>query len=130
MEEEVKRRVARTREGDKGKRAWLKAWWSGGGRDLVVGVTALTACIGVFVLAVLIYRAAEQRADDQRIVRVLAQQQALLAKDAAKAARASCLRSMTIGPSIADYYARDPHFPDALLEQYKATIPKSCPKAP
>ena len=126
----MKPRLARTRESDKGKRAWLKSWWSSGGRDLVVGVTAITACIGVFVLAALIYRAAEQRAADQRIVRVLAQQQAKTAKETARTAHASCLRSMTLGPLIANYYALDPNFPRAVLKQYRSTIPKSCPKAP
>ena len=62
--------------------------------------------------------------------KVLREQQAKTAKETARAAHASCLRSMTLGPLIANYYALDPNFPRAVLKQYRSTIPKSCPKAP
>lgn len=126
----MKPRLARTRESDKGKRAWLKSWWSSGGRDLVVGVTAITSCIGVFVLAALIYRAAEQRAADQRIVRVLAQQQAVNAKAVAKAARDQCLRSLALGPSLYEDYRIRKVLTGAQLRLYLSLIPKACPKSP
>lgn len=126
---------ARTRASDQGRRAWMKSWWSDGGKDLILGVSGIVACIGCLVLGALVYRANEQRASDQRIVRVLAQQQAKIsleqakrARETAAAAKLSCQRARVLGPPLADYYARDPAFPAAVLGEYRRTIPKSCPK--
>src|SRR6188768_242777 len=117
-------RLARTREGDQNKRAWMKHWWSDGGRDLVVGITAITACIGVFVLAAFIYRAAEQRAEDQRIVRVIAEETAKNSKATAAAARAACLRSLELGPSLYEDYRIRKVLTGAKLQLYLSLIPK------
>lgn len=44
------------------------------------------------------------------------------------AAKVACQRSATLGPQLADYYARDPAFPNDVLKLYRKTIPKVCPK--
>lgn len=118
---------ARTRAEDKGPKAKARAWWNKWG-ELIKGVSGITACVGCLILGALMWQASEQRANDQRIVRVLAQSQAKTAAATAAAARATCRRSRILGPQLADYYALDPKFPRPVLAEYRRTIPKTCPK--
>lgn len=103
--------------------AWFKRW-----KDLIVAVVLLPTAAATVFLGVKTYALQSQRASDAQIVRELAQAQAASAEATAKAAKVQCQRSRVLGPKLADYYARDPLFPRDVLEQYRRTIPKTCPK--
>lgn len=97
--------VPRRRAGDDTAKGRLVAWWRRWGQ-LITGVWLMLVSTILTVLALGFY---QQKSDT------------------ANAARISCQRSKALGPKLADYYARDPAFPQDVLKLYRRTIPHVCP---
>jgi hypothetical protein len=104
-------------------RRWAVKW-----KDPVVGVMAMFGCVGCLVLAYMTWRASEQRAADQQVVRLIVQQQAVQQRLTAAAAKTSCQRSKQYGPAFADYFERVGVLSAAQADAYRASIEKPCPK--
>jgi hypothetical protein len=92
----------------------FKEWWQSGW-GLLVQAVWLLFITAVMTIAIVSY------AVDQH--------------DASKTARTSCQRSEKFGPALAKAYAkyhvlsdvRGPHGEPSELDEYRSTIPKSCP---
>ena len=104
-------------------RVWFVRW-----KDLIVAATACTAAVISIVAAWFVYDFNRSRAEDQRVVRVIAEQQAHSAKETAAAAKLSCERTREYGPGLADDYERRGVFTHEQIQRYRKTIPSSCPK--
>lgn len=107
------RRIPARRASDKGRWGQIRAWWDEWGQ-LIMGAWLGTISVVVVVIALLVWQ--QQAASNRRDAAT------------AKAAKVSCQRSRTLGPQLADYYARDPAFPQDVLALYRRTIPRACPK--
>lgn len=100
------RRIPTRRASDKGILGRVRAWWDEWGQ-LLMGAWLLVVSAVVLWVAVSFYQSQ---------------------RDTAQAAKVACQRSKKLGPQIADYYARDPAFPQDVLVLYRRTIPKTCPR--
>lgn len=108
---------------------WWRRW-----KDIIIVSTAFPACALSLFLGWKVYGVEKARGRDERVVRIIVQAQAKIAAEraadqeaTATAARASCLRTRRFAPAIADDYERRHVFPMKVIEQYRASIPKSCP---
>lgn len=121
------RTTPQRRAEDASRFARARAWWQRNG-PLVMGPILLVIGIVVVVIAFKVKDYSEQRARDAEAVRVIALQQAEQQKQTAAAARLSCQRTRQYGPALADYYERERVLPLRVIDEYRRSIPKTCPK--
>lgn len=96
------------RTSDQGRKGRARSWWRDYGQ-LVTGTWLIVVSIVSFWVAIEFY-----------------QSQAATSR----AAKLNCQRARAYGPALANFFERERAFPGRVLEQYRRTIPKTCPGDP
>lgn len=121
------RETPQRRADDRGWFARARAWWQRNG-PIIMGPILLAVGVAVVVVAFQVKDYSESRSRDAAAVKAIAQQQAAQQKATAAAAKLQCLRSREYGPAFADYFERVGVFTAKAADEYRASIPKTCPK--
>lgn len=104
-------------------RAWWQRW-----KDPVIAAVLIPTALTTIVVAFEQRGYQKARADDTRIVRILAEEQARNAKATTAAAKLTCERTRRYAPYILKFYETEQVLPRSLIEDYRKTVPKTCPK--